>query len=290
MFTTRTGNFPIGFRRGWGDWQKDVSSLIAWARDNEFAAIDLGRSFADVAPILGAGLSVGSIDLLEWHNLMSHDAAQREEAVAKNVEFIEGAAAANGATKFFAVLLPQNPEAPRAENFAFAVESLQKLVPVLEKTGSQIVLEGYPGAGALACTPESVRALFEQIPSNAIGLNYDPSHLVRMGIDPIRFLKEFVSRVGHVHGKDCEILSDDLYEYGWEQPATFKQSPAFGSAAWRYTIPGQGNSNWAEIFRILAANGYAGKVGIELEDRDFNGSEAGEKAGLINSARFLSSC
>ncbi|HEX8234776.1 MAG TPA: hypothetical protein VF600_02380 [Abditibacteriaceae bacterium] len=61
-----------------------------------------------------------------------------------------------------------------------------------------------------------------------------------MGIDPIRFLKEFASRVGHVHGKDTEIINDDLYEYGWEQPATFKENPAFGTTAWRYTIPGQG--------------------------------------------------
>jgi sugar phosphate isomerase/epimerase len=287
MFTTRTGNFPIGLRRGWSDWQKDLSALIAWALDNQFAGIDLGRSFADVAPVISAGLKVGSIDLLEWHALMSPDAAKRAEAVAKNKEFIEGAAKA-GATKFFAVLLPEDSALPRTENFAYAVESLKALVPTLEANGAQIVIEGYPGAGALACTPEGYRALFNEIPSNSIGINYDPSHLIRMGIDPIRFLKEFVSRVGHVHGKDCEILADDLYEYGWEQPATFKKSPDFGSAAWRYTIPGQGNSNWGEIFRILEANGYQGAIGIELEDRDYNGTEAGEKAGLLNSASFLS--
>jgi sugar phosphate isomerase/epimerase len=289
MFTTRTGNFPIGLRRGWSDWQKDLSALIAWARNNEFAGIDLGRSFVDVAPIIGAGLKVGSVDLLEWHELMSPDAEKRAGAVARNKEFIEGAVKV-GATKFFAVLLPEDPTRPRAENFGYAIESLKALVPTLEANGAQIVLEGYPGSGALACTPEGYRALFNEIPSSSIGINYDPSHLIRMGIDPIRFLKEFVSRVGHVHGKDCEILADDLYEYGWEQPATFKKSPDFGSAAWRYTIPGQGQANWGEIFRILKANGYQGAVGIELEDRDYNGTEAGEKAGLLNSASFLSAC
>jgi sugar phosphate isomerase/epimerase len=289
MFTTRTGNFPIGIRRGWSEWQKDASAVIAWARNNEFAGIDLGRSFADAAPVISAGLKVGSVDLLEWHELMSPNAEKRAAAIAKNKEFIEGATKA-GATKFFAVLLPEDPSLPRAENYAYAVESLKALVPTLEANGAQIVLEGYPGPGALACTPEGYRALFNDIPSNSIGINYDPSHLIRMGIDPIRFLKEFVSRVGHVHGKDCEIVVDDLYEYGWEQPATFKKSPDFGSAAWRYTIPGQGNANWGEIFRILEANNYQGMIGIELEDRDYNGTEAGEKAGLLASASFLSTC
>ena len=38
---TRTGNFPIGFRRGGGDWQKDLDQLIQWAQNNELEAIDL---------------------------------------------------------------------------------------------------------------------------------------------------------------------------------------------------------------------------------------------------------
>jgi len=70
-----------------------------------------------------------------------------------------------------------------------------------------------------------------------MGVNYDPSHLIRMGIDPLRFLKEFVGRVYHVHGKDAELFADNLYEYGHEQPPTFAKEMNFGSMAWRYTIP-----------------------------------------------------
>jgi sugar phosphate isomerase/epimerase len=123
-----------------------------------------------------------------------------------------------------------------------------------------------------------------------LGLNYDPSHLLRMGIDPIRFLNEFSSRVFHVHGKDAAILAADLYEFGYEQPATFKPKPAFGASSWRYTLPGHGNANWKEIFSILAATGYKGAVSIELEDQNYNGSEAGEKRGFLASAQFLSEC
>ena len=289
MFTTRTGNFPIGFRRGGSDWQKDISSLTNWARENGFGALDLGRNLDDIAAVTGAGLRVGSLDLGAWQPLFGADQAARDEAIEKNKDYIKRAADA-GAHNFFLVVLPADPKLPRAENFGYVTQGLGALAQTLEENDSQVVIEGWPGPGALCCTPETYRALFEAVPSKSMGINYDPSHLIRMGVDPIRFLNEFVARVHHVHGKDCEIVNDDLYEYGWEQTATFKKSPAFGAAAWRYTIPGQGNSNWGEICRILSANNYGGAICIELEDANYNGSEDGEKAGFITSAQFLSAC
>ena len=289
MFTTRTGNFPIGFRRGGSPWQKDASGLLAWARDNGFGVLDLGRDSGEIAAVSNAGLKVGSVDLLEWQPMFGADAGARAASVEKNQSYIKSACEA-GARHFFTVILPADPALPRAENFGYAVESLKALAPTLEANGADLVIEGWPGPGALCCTPEGYRALFEAVPSGAMGINYDPSHLVRMGIDPLRFLKEFGARVHHVHGKDCAILPDDLYEFGWEQAATFKESPAFGAAAWRYTIPGQGDSNWGEICRLLVEHDYGGAICIELEDANYNGSEAGEKAGLIAGAQFLSAC
>ncbi len=286
MLHTRTGNFPIGFRRG-GGWQKDLPSLAKWATENGLGVIDIGRDVAEIAVAQNAGLQVGSVDLLEWQPMFSSDAGKRRESVAKNAEYVAQACAA-GAKNFFIVILPEDAARPRKENFGYAVESLNALSPALEKAGGRLVIEGWPGPGALCCTPESYRATFKECASSAIGINYDPSHLLRMGIDPLRFLKEFVSRVGHVHGKDTEISADDVYEYGTEQPATFKESPAFGASAWRYTIPGAGGTDWPAVLGVLQSNGYAGAVCIELEDKDYNGSEDGEKRGILAGAQFLS--
>jgi sugar phosphate isomerase/epimerase len=288
MLTTRTGNFPIGFRRGGSDWQKDLPKLVAWARENELGVIDLGRNVEEIAIVREAGgLIVGSVDLLEWQPMMSADKGKREESVAKNAEYVAKACAA-GARNFFCVMLPEDASKPRKENFGYMVESLNALSPALEKAGGRLVIEGWPGPGALCCTPEGYRATFKECPSKAIGINYDPSHLIRMGISPLRFLKDFAPRVGHVHGKDTEVLADDLYEYGHEQPATFKESPAFGGAAWRYTIPGHGETNWRQVFHILMTNHYKGAISIELEDKDYNGSEEGEKRGILFGAQYLS--
>jgi sugar phosphate isomerase/epimerase len=170
------------------------------------------------------------------------------------------------------------------------VDSYGRLAPTLEECGGRIVIEGWPGPGALCCTPETIRALLEEIDSPAMGINYDPSHLIRMGIDPLWMLSEFAGRVGHIHGKDTEILAERQYELGTEQPPTFAEPIGFGGGHWRYTIPGHGQMRWTKALQILAEAGYDGMVSIELEDADFNGSEEGEKLGLLLGKRFLEGC
>ena len=292
MSNTYTGNFPIGFRRG-GDWQKDIDALIAWAKENQFSAIDTGfNSAEDIKKIKSAGLGIGSVDLMDWGGfgaLISPDKATRDGAVGKAAANIEASAAA-GAKNFFTVMVPEKADLPRKENFGYMIESYGALVPVLEKVGGRLVVEGWPGPGALCCTPETYRALFLELPSHAVGVNYDPSHLIRMGIDPLRFLNEIAVRVFHVHGKDTALYSEHLYEFGHEQPPTFAAMPAFGAMAWRYTIPGHGQARWVEILRILKNVGYKGCVSIELEDANFNGTEEGEKRGFIQSREFLEGC
>jgi sugar phosphate isomerase/epimerase len=287
---TRTGNFSIGFRQGGGAWQQDVGALTDWARGNELEAIDLRRDAAGSADsVLNAGLRLGSVDLVEPKSMISPDKGRRAEAVAQNTEQIR-AGAACGPINYFLVMVPERPDLPRAENFKYMLESYAQLVPVLEASNARLAIEGWPGPGALCCTPEGYRALFKELPSEAMGINYDPSHLIRMSIDPLRFLGEFVGRVHHAHGKDTAFLTENLYEYGSEQPPTFAKRIAYGGMHWRYTIPGHGCMRWTEAFRLLEANGYGGCVSIELEDANFNGTEEGEQIGILQGARFLTGC
>ena len=221
--------------------------------------------------------------------MLSSDKGKRADAIARNGEYIR-ACAAHGSINHFAIMLPEDPGRPRKENFGYMVESYGELAPVLESNNARIVIEGWPGPGALCCTPEAYRAFFKEIPTTAMGVNYDPSHLVRQGIDPIRFLEEFVDRVYHFHGKDTEILSEGLYEFGHEQPATFAKRIPYGEQAWRYTIPGHGVVRWVEILRVLEKGGYSGCISIELEDANFRGAAEDEQLGILQGARFLTGC
>ena len=292
---TRTGNFPIGFRRGGSEWQRDLQALIAWTQENGLEVIDLGQNGDQcVQAIADAGLRVGSIDLGYVKEMISPDEGERTKAIARNADYVRACAAGWTADSrpinFFLVMLPKDPQLPRAENFGYMVESFGELVPVLQECNAHLVIEGWPGPGALCCTPEGYRALFKELPSSAVGINYDPSHLVRQGIDPLRFLREFGNRVHHVHGKDTELLAENLYEFGSEQPPTFARRIRFGALHWRYTIPGHGCVRWTETMRTLEAQGYAGCVSIELEDANFNGTTKGEQFGILQGARFLQGC
>ena len=72
----------------------------------------------------------------------------RDSAVADNSEYIE-TCNANGVDKFFVVMLPTDPQRERKDNFSYMIDSYSRLVPVLEKTASCVVVEGWPGPGAL---------------------------------------------------------------------------------------------------------------------------------------------
>jgi sugar phosphate isomerase/epimerase len=151
-------------------------------------------------------------------------------------------------------------------------------------------LEGWPGPApsypTLGYTPEVLRAMFRAVPSAALGVNYDPSHLVRLGIDYRRVLDEFKDRIYHVHGKDTALLPEAQYLYG-HQPPVLDQPPSFGGGAWRYCVPGDGLVDWGQVAFALYQVGYAGCVSIELEDARFWGTLEKEQAGIARAYRHL---
>jgi sugar phosphate isomerase/epimerase len=289
MTTTLTGSFPIGFRRGWIDWQKDLGNVISFAKDNGFEAIDVGAlPRAELERIAKAGLRIGSIDIMGWTELVSPDAGKRAAAAQKNAEYARGVA--DLCKNFFTVIIPEDRGKKRQENFAFAVDGYNQLCGELDKVGAGVVIEGYPGGGEnIACTPADYRAFFKEVPRAAY-VNFDPSHMVRMGIDPVRFLGEFAPKVRHVHGKDTEMFPEEIYEHGWLGPATFAKGHGFGAQFWRYTIPGHGEVRWTRCFELLKQAGYRGIISIELEDERFNdNTAAGEQRGLKAGRDYLQS-
>jgi len=292
MAHTRTGSFPIGFRIGGSEWQKNISDVIGFARDSGFAGLDLpANDPAAVGTILEAGLAIGTVDVPQaWTDLCSADAGKRSEAAKEKADQIAALVEA-GAKHFFCVILPEDQTAERSENLEYAADGYGQLCEHIADTGAKILLEGWPGGypyyASLACTPADYRLVFDRVGSDVLGVNYDPSHLVRMHIDPLRFIQEFSSRIFHVHAKDTELLDDVVYDYGITQLATEATKHGYGEHIWRYTIPGHGCIRWTRLFAELANVGYDGMVCIELEDEQFAGSKEAEQRGLLGSRDFL---
>lgn len=117
------------------------------------------------------------------------------------------------------------------------------------------------------------REWFRRVPSPALGLEFDPSHLYWQGIDHVRAVKEFGPRVHHVHAKDTEMLPEARYEWGVNQDN------------FRFRIPGYGGINWAEFISALDEIGYRGGVAIEHEDPVYGGERFDE--GLVRGWQVL---
>ncbi|GAA2190444.1 sugar phosphate isomerase/epimerase [Leucobacter alluvii] len=108
----------------------------------------------------------------------------------------------------------------------------------------------------------TVRALEAIDHHPAFGLNWDPSHLVWQGVDPIGFIVDFADRICHVDCKDTRV-----------RPQTGR-SGILGShlpwgdprRGWDFVSTGRGDTHWEDGFRALDSIGYTGPISIEWED------------------------
>lgn len=128
----------------------------------------------------------------------------------------------------------------------------------------------WPGGHNIAYAPRIWRRIFEEW-GDAVGMNYDPSHLVWQMIDAGRFVREFGARMVHVHAKDLMIDRDGLYDHGILSAGMGWQVPR---------MPGLGEVDWPGFFANLYRAGYDGPIIIEHEDRNFEGSDDRIKRGF----------
>ena len=129
----------------------------------------------------------------------------------------------------------------------------------------------WPGGHNIAYSPRIWRRILDEW-GDAVGMNFDPSHLIWQMIDMGRFIREFGPRMVHVHAKDLMIDRDGLYENGVMSLGMGWQVPR---------MPGLGDVNWPAFFAGLYRAGYDGPIIIEHEDRVFEGTDEKVKRGFL---------
>jgi len=161
------------------------------------------------------------------------------------------------------------------------------LVGYAEVTGVRVAIENcpmlftadeWPGGKNLAHSPAIWRRMFQEIPSSNFGLNYDPSHLVWQQMDYVAPLREFASRLFHVHAKDARVDRHKLDDVGILAHPLQYHTPK---------LPGLGDVDWGAFFSTLTDVGYDGPVCVEVEDRAYEGSLEARKLALRQAARYL---
>jgi sugar phosphate isomerase/epimerase len=166
------------------------------------------------------------------------------------------------------------------ENWPRFLDTWRPLVKQAEERGVRIGIENcpmlftrdeWPGGKNLMTSPAIWRRAFADIDSPAFGLNYDPSHLVLQGMDPLGPLDEFRSKLFHLHAKDVRIDPRRVNDVGrfdfpnrWHQPR----------------IPGSGEIDWNRFLSEVRRVGYEGPVCIEVEDDTFGKALEGRRRAL----------
>ena len=136
----------------------------------------------------------------------------------------------------------------------------------------------WPGGKNLAHTPAVWRRMFEAIPSDHFGLNYDPSHMVWQMMDYLKPMRDFRDKLHHIHAKDVRLDRHRLDEVGiMAHPLEF-HTPK---------LPGLGEVDWGKFVSVLTDTGYDGPVCVEVEDRAYEGSLEARKASLRQSHDYL---
>lgn len=174
----------------------------------------------------------------------------------------------------FNTFIGRNPSLSIDDNWDRCLDTWGPLVDHAEECGIRIGIENcpmlftedeWPGGHNLATSPAIWRRLFNDLPSPALGLNYDPSHLVWQHMDHVSPIAEFADRIVHLHAKDARIDADRLDDVGiLATPLSF-HTPV---------LPGRGAIDWSGFFQAVAAIGYEGSICVEVEDREYEATHA----------------
>jgi sugar phosphate isomerase/epimerase len=230
-----------------------------------------------------AGIRIMSIECMWGYNHIARDASAREKAQAGFVRCLEFGHRLG--CKFVGTFSGMTAGAKHEDQVkALADVVNEKYMPVCDKLDLTMGWENYPCDQNFATVPGLWNAVFDLVPDTRLGLEFDPSHLVRQYIDPIRAAWEVQPRIHAVHAKDTEITQAVLQKVG-----------IHGEGWWRYRIPGQGLINWPAFITVLLQAGFAGGIAVEHEDEFWDKPDTENqpdfpqerKDGFILAHRFL---
>ncbi|MER8546066.1 sugar phosphate isomerase/epimerase [Mesorhizobium sp. M0684] len=105
----------------------------------------------------------------------------------------------------------------------------------------------------IAHNPDAWELIFNELPNDNLGLEWEPCHQLVYLIDPIPQIRKWAQRIFHVHGKDATVRWDVIREHGVFGRLPFVQM----------RTPGFGDSDWTRVISELRLVGYKGAIDIE---------------------------
>ncbi|HTK08748.1 MAG TPA: sugar phosphate isomerase/epimerase family protein [Ktedonobacteraceae bacterium] len=250
--------YEEGIRRIAGLGFKAVE-LIAWNRE----MIDTYYTPATIRSLRNVAQSEG-IEISEFvstpHGLANPDKARREQAVDHFKRTAEiavelGTKIVNSVSVYpFELSYPWITDMPHLQEFKINipsgldwqrnwedyVESTRQCAVICEQANLKFALEPHPFR--YMSNTASMLRLIEHVKSDALGMNFDPSHLFPVGEIPHQVIYQLGNRIFHCH---------------------FSDNDGTTNVHWR---PGKGKIDWEAVLRALKDTGYDGVISLEFED------------------------
>jgi sugar phosphate isomerase/epimerase len=282
--------------------QRSLADICSWAAAHDFEALEVaawpnlgdrpftathldvdgfGPAEADAARALFAQHGLECSSIAYYDNNLHPDAAERDASHAHLHRCIDAAALLGCPT--VGTFVGRDPGKSVAENLKDAEQVFAPLVDHAGEAGVKLIIEncvmegwhpdGYPGN--LAYSPE----LWEWMFSIGLYLNYDPSHLMWMGIDPVAAVVPYIDHIPHAQAKDIQLDAAARNRFGWPGRAVQRDDP-WDVGWWRYRVPGRGEVDWRRLIDALYEGGFDGVLSVEHEDPVWGGTEDKIEVGL----------
>jgi len=178
------------------------------------------------------------------------------------------------------------PDRPVPESMPTFKEVFQPLVKRAEDRGMRLAFENCDMGGTwqrgdwnIAHSPRAWEMMFDQLPSDALGLEWEPCHQIVSLVDPLPQLRKWVGKVFHLHGKDATVLHDVISCRGIRagEPYVYHRTPGFG------------DTDWTDVISILKMGGYRGSIDIEGWHDPVYRDEL-EMTGQVRALNYLKQC
>ena len=162
----------------------------------------------------------------------------------------------------------------------------EKVIPYWKEAGAfaeahnvpHIAFEMHPGF--CVYNPETLLKLRAAV-GDTIGANFDPSHLIWQGIDPVAAIRELEGAIYHFHAKDTKIDKYNTAKFGVLDTKHYSDE---AHRSWIFRSVGYGNGldYWRDMISNLRLVGYDKVMSIEHEDSLMTPDE-----GLAHAVEFL---
>jgi sugar phosphate isomerase/epimerase len=131
----------------------------------------------------------------------------------------------------------------------------------------------------IAHNPDAWELMFDALPDQNLGLEWEPCHQLVYLIDPIPQIRKWAPKIFHVHGKDATVRWDVIREHGVFGKVPFVQM----------RTPGFGDSDWVRVISELRLVGYRGSIDIEGWHDPVYRDDL-EMTGQVHALNFLKKC